>query len=253
MKKIFFPSLFILAAAAPLQAADFDARIQFAHKVILSVPVSGEIADVNVKKGDEFKTSDVLLSLNKIPFQAAVSQAESNVRKFEASRREADRDFSQLKELFDRAVLSKVELENGELALKRAEADFTAAKAALTQARYNLEHSTVLAPFNGLVLDVKVSAREMVNNAVTVMPLITVAEKNRYIATAMVPLSTVNQLQVGATSKIAMDNNTYSGKITSVAFEPADSSKSEQTYEVRVEFNSNGKTYRAGQAARITF
>lgn len=234
-------------------AADYDANIQFAHKVTFSVPVSGEVAQVNVNKGDVVKSGDVLLSLNKIPFEAAVIQAEAHVSKAAAKQREADRDLEQLNELYERGVLSKVELENGQLHQRRAAADHNAAQAALSQAKYNLQHSTITVPFDGLVLDVRVKPFESINNVVSVMPLISVAEKNKYTATSLLSLSVANQLKIGSNSKVAIGNNSYKGTVSSIAFEPQINNKQEKRYEVQITFDSGGKLIRGGETAVVSF
>ena len=236
-----------------VHAADYDANIQFEHKITLSVPVSGEVAQVNVSRGDTIKSGDVLLALNKIPFEAAVQQAEAHVSKTAAMQREADRDLQQLNELYERGVLSKVELENGQLHLQRASADHNAAKSQLIQAKYNLEHAVIVAPFDGLVLDVRVRPFESVNNVVSVMPLMTVAEKNKYTAIVLVSRSAANQLKIGASSKVSVGKTSYKGIVSSIAFEPQQNGNKDQRYEVQIKFDSNGKVIRVGEPARVTF
>jgi len=193
------------------------------------------------------------LSLNKTPFEAAVKQAEAHVSKAAASQREADRDLEQLNELYERGVLSKVELENGQLNQRRANADHEAAQASLTQAKYNLEHSVITAPFDGLVLDVRVKPFESVNNVVSVMPLISIAEKGKYTAVTLVSLSIANQLKIGSNSQVKIGKNTYRGTVSSVAFEPQENNKQEKRYEIQIMFDSGGKLIRGGETAVVSF
>ena len=253
MNKYIISLLSLMLVYTSAHAADYNASVQFARKITLSVPVSGEVAQVNVRKGDSIKTGDTLLALNKTPFTAAVSQAEAHVSKTAAAKREADRDLQQLNELYERGVLSKVELENGQLLLQRATAEYDAAQSHLTQAKYNLEHSMLTAPFDGLVLDVRVSPFETVNNVVSVMPLMSIAEKNKYTATALVPLSVANQLKIGASGKASIGKTSYKGTVSAVSFEPQSNGKQEQRYEVQLDFDSGGKLIRAGESAQVTF
>lgn len=239
--------------ATSVNAASYEASIHFTHRVVLSVPVSGQIAKVNVNKGDQFKKGDILLALNKIPFEAAVQEAQAQVHKTQALQREADRDHQHLIELFDRGVLSKVELENGELNLQRATADYNAAQSKLTQAKYNLQHSAIEAPFDGIALDVRVKTHESVNNAVNVMPLITIAEKNKYTAMANVPLSVVKNLDINNKAKISVGKKSYSGLVSAIAYEPVATKKQDKLYEVQVNFKIIGKLLRAGENASISF
>jgi len=85
------------------------------------------------------------------------------------------------------------------------------------------------------------------------MPLLTVAEKNKYIARALVSLSALNKLTIGSKSQVSVGNKSYGGKIASIAYEPETNSKGEKRYEVQIEFDSRGKLIRAGETARVTF
>lgn len=247
----FFALTCILASVA--HAEDYSASIQFTHKVVLSVPVSGEVSSVSFNKGEQFKAGETLLALNSIPFEAAVQQARAQLSKKQALQREADRDHQHLVELFDRGVLSKVELEDAELKLTRATADRDSAQAKLTQAQYNLEHSKIKAPFDGIVLDVRVRAHESVNNAVNVMPLITIAKTNKYTATVLLPLSVTNSVKNAGKVKVSVGKSNYTGSVSGIAFEPHDASSKEKLYEVNVNFDSEGRLIRAGQSAKLNF
>lgn len=253
MNKSILSLIPLILAFSSANAADYDANIQFAHKVTFSVPVSGEVSQVNVSKGDAIKSGDILLSLNQIPFEVAVRQAEAEVIKAAAKQREADRDLEQLNELYERGVLSKVELENGQLKQRHASANHSAAQASLTQAKYNREHSIITAPFDGLVIDIHVKPFEAVNNVVSVMPLISIAEKNKYSAVTLVSLSAANQLKIGANSRVNIGKNSYKGTVSSIAFEPQVNNKQEKRYEIQIMFDSGGKLIRSGETALVSF
>ena len=234
-------------------AAEFDATVQFANKITLSVPVSGQVSHINVQPGDDVKQGSILLSLNKTPFKASVAHEQANIKKCEALQKETRRDLDQLTELFERGVLSNVELENGKLKYQRVSADLSAIRSKLVRAKFDLEHTEVKAPVDGWILNVMVKQHEMVNNTVKVMPLISIAEKNEYVAVAAVPLSSIDSLAVGNKSKVSINNEIYSGKISSIGFEPVPTKGGDKLYEVQVKFNANGKLIRAGQTAKILF
>jgi RND family efflux transporter MFP subunit len=257
MNKTRYSSLvFVILAVlfiSPTYGAEYDADIQFAHRVTLSVPVSGEISQVNVEPGKQINSGDILLTLNKTPFEASMRQAKANVSKYNAIQKEANRDLELLTELYDRGVLSKIDLENGQLKLQRAKADSDVAHANLTKATYNLDRASIMAPFDGWVINVKVNNYESVNNVVKVMPLITVVENGRYIARTQAPLSAVNKLKIGNKTKVIIGNQSFSGKVAAIALEPIKSDKGKKSYEVKIEFNNKKKLLRAGESARVLF
>ena len=235
----------------PAYAAPFDADVQFSHRITLSVPVTGEIQQVNVKAGQAINSGDVLIALDKTPFEAAVIQAKSAVTTHETEKRETERDYKQLQELYDRGVLSTVELENGELKMKRAIAAHDAAMARLAQAEYDLAHSTIVAPFNGWVLKVIVNKNETVNSSLETQPLIILAEANKYVARVQVPLKSIGGLKIGKTGTVSVGKKSFKGTIAAVSLEPVSASDGKASYAVDVEFDSNGTLLRAGQTARV--
>jgi len=231
--------------------AEFDAQIQFAHRITMSLPVSGQVDVVAVKPGQNFQAGDTLLALDMVPFNSAVIQAQAEVTKRTTENREAERDYGQLKELYDRGVISAVELENGQLKYEQAKAALEAAQAHLTQAKYNLAHAAIIAPFNGWVLNVSVNKNETVNNQLQTQPLLVLAESNKYIARFQVPLSTVQKHTIGNPGAVSIGNKTFKGVISAIALEPSSEKKDRQLYVIDIEFDSKGILLRPGQAAKI--
>jgi len=237
--------------AAPSQAAEYNATIKFAHRITMSLPVNGQVNIVAVQPGQSFKQGQTLLALDLTPYNSEVTQSQAEVTKQNTEIKEAGRDYSQLKELFDRGVLSSVELENGQLKLQRVKAALKAADAKLTQAKYNLAHAMIVAPFDGWVLDVNVSQNETINNNLQSQPLLVVAEANKYIARILVPIGTVHKIKIGDPARVVIGNRKFSGTIAVIGIEPESTNKESQLYAVDIKFSSKGLLIRPGQPAKI--
>ena len=149
MKLSLLLPLFMVALApwSIAKSASFDAMLHFSQRATLSVPVSGIIDKINIAVGQRVSIDEVLLSLNPTRFAAAVIRAEAEVKIKTSNQLESTRDFEHAQELYDRAVLSNVELENAKLKYNRSVAELEATQAKLSQAKYDLEHSTIAAPF----------------------------------------------------------------------------------------------------------
>ncbi len=265
IKKIFYFQLFVVllfVLIVPVGLANatvYDATVHFANRVTFSVPVSGIIKSVNVTVGQRVQAGKILVELDQIPFVAAVAQAKAEVIINTTKQTEATRDYGQAQELYDRTVLSNVELENAKLKADRATAAFNAAQAHLTLTKYNLANSKVIAPFNGLVLKIHAIENENVNNTMTSQPLIVFAAEGHYLAKAFVPLKALASLAIGKKGKITIKKKQFSGTVVSIALEPVNATlsvsidKQEAYYEVYVEFKSDNIVLRAGQAARMEF
>jgi len=245
---VFILLLFPLHAVV---AEPYDATIHFAHRVELSVSVSGKIKHVAVNPGERIKSGKVMIALDKTPFEAAVAEAQAEVTTRDTQTKEAARDLDQAQELYDRGVLSTVELEDAQNKNIRAKAALKAAQAKLTQAKYNLNNSQVVAPFDGWVLNVKTVENENINSQLNVEPLMVFAEEGKYKAFARVPLKVLRTLNLGQAGKISVGNKVMNGKVSSLGLEPVEQGK--DLYEVGVVFNSKNTLLRSGQNAVVDF
>lgn len=242
----------IVAWPFPAAAASFEATLAFARKAELGLPVSGVVQSVVATAGMSIKRGQTLLALDETPFKAGVEQAEAEVARHTADRDETARDYRQSKELFDRAVLSAVELENAKLKATRTEARLKEARAHLTQARYALTHSVVLAPFDGWVIEVRAQAGQSVTSNLEARTLVVVAAQGEYLARVRVSGATQDSIKIGQVATVYVAGKSYPGRIQALSLEPvAGKGGSETLYEVGVAFTVPEVMLRAGQVARV--
>lgn len=157
--------LFFLMALWPAHAGEPEA-------MVLSTGVSGVVKTVHVQSGDRVSKGDLLLSLDARRYKSEVRLANALLNKFRLSRDESARELERNKELYDRTVISKHDLQLVEIALAVAEADYVSAREQLVQAKLNLEYSELRAPFAGVVASVMAHEGMVVVNASTATPLI---------------------------------------------------------------------------------
>lgn len=242
-----------LIAATATAAAEYEATLHFSRRVELGLPVSGVVARVAAQPGARVPKDALLVALEPTPFEAAVAQAEAEVAQATAAQTEAARDFRQAKELFDRTVLSAVELENAKLAAQRAEAELKRARARLEQARYELRHSAVRAPFEAWVLEVRVQPGQSVVSALEARPLVVLAAFGEYEARARLPREALAALEIGRAVQVRVGDKRYTGRVQSLALEPASAyGGGGEGYEVRVVFNASERLA-VGQNVRLAF
>lgn len=133
-------------------------RIQPVEQTSVSSQVSGKVAKVLVKKGDNVKKGDVLVSLDKSSLENQIAMqelrlkaAEINLQKIESTKKnatgvtsEADRllyedakkTYEQKKELFQSGAVSKSELDGAKTSMDRA---YMAYKASSSNANSNFD------------------------------------------------------------------------------------------------------------------
>lgn len=95
--------------------------------------VAGQIDEVKVKVGQAVKAGDLLLTIDKQRYQAKLISLEAEVKYREIAIKDAEIEYEQVLDLFDRAVIAK-------RVYDRAEVDFELAKQSLSKAQAELAH-----------------------------------------------------------------------------------------------------------------
>jgi membrane fusion protein, multidrug efflux system len=116
----------------------------------LSFKTGGIIAEIHVREGDRVKKGDLLASLNLSEINAQAAQAKNGYEK-------ALRDFGRAENLFRDSVATLEQKQNAATALSLA-------KSVNEIARFNLAHSIISAPDNGVILRQFVKAGELVSS-----------------------------------------------------------------------------------------
>ncbi len=119
-----------------------------AEELKLSFKTGGIVARVNVKEGDKAGKGDVLAELN-------LSEIKANVDLVRSGYEKAIRDWTRAKNLYNDTVATLEQYQNATTALN-------VAKSNLEIATFNLNHSTIKAPGEGVVLKQLVKENELV-------------------------------------------------------------------------------------------
>lgn len=150
--------------------------------------VTGLVQARNFKEGSEVKAGTVLYTLDPATYQASFDSAKAQLARAEASREAASLKAARTKDLVEKKFVSQQNYEDAAAALKLADADVVAAKAAVETARINLSYTKVTAPISGRVG----------KSAVTPGALVTANQ-----ATALVTIQQLNPIYVDVTQSSA--------------------------------------------------
>ncbi len=125
-----------------------DGILSSSEELKLSFKTGGIVEKIYVREGDRVKKGDLLASLNLSEINANLDQAKSGYEK-------AQRDYKRAENLFRDSVATLEQKQNAATALN-------ASKSALDIVQFNLVHSKIIAPDNGLILKQFVKANELV-------------------------------------------------------------------------------------------
>ena len=154
-------SLFVAAMPAA-QAAGQAEPAKPSGQAWLSMPVSGVVEQVFVSAGQKVKKGDSLVALEQELPAAELKAAETIMKSAKGDRDEARRELDRAQELYDRTLLSTVDLQKARLDYQRAEADYQQKRLAWLRARYTFNKSVLKAPFDGVIRERRVEPGEYV-------------------------------------------------------------------------------------------
>jgi len=213
-----FVGILLLLCATNGMAGEAQGVLHWDDRANLSLPVSGVIEEVLVSAGQTVKQGQVMLKLDTRRAKAQLQAAKARLTRFKPGRDEAERELERAEELFDRTVLSEVELQQVKIDFAEKDAALLEARAAVVEAGLDVEYSELKAPFDLVVLHNHAIKGQAVVNNLQATPLIEVA-RHRLVASVSLPAKRLAGIKKGQQVKVSYDGKTVAGKITTVTYD----------------------------------
>ncbi|HXT15681.1 MAG TPA: efflux RND transporter periplasmic adaptor subunit [Gemmatimonadaceae bacterium] len=141
-----------LAAAAKI-AAPLDVQangvVEPLQTVAVQAQVGGTLETVAFNEGDDVQAGQLLFKIDPRPFEAALRQAEAAAARDEATAANAQRDADRYKALVEKDYVTKSQADQAASAAAAAQATLQASRAAVDNAKLNLNYTTIRAPIAG--------------------------------------------------------------------------------------------------------
>ena len=123
--------------------------VQAQRTVSVKSQVDGIIASVNFKEGDDVKAGDLLVSLDRRPFENSLRSARADVANARALADQAKADLDRYQRLDQQAVVSKEEYVQYVTKAETTKAEVQAKEAAVANAELQLGYTEIRAPIAG--------------------------------------------------------------------------------------------------------
>ena len=120
-----------------------------ASTVAVRAQVTGELTVVNFKEGDEVQQGQVLFTLDKRPFEAALLQAEAQLQKDVAQLANARAQATRYQDLAQRGIATREQVDQMTTQAASLEATVAADRANVQSAKVQLDYATIEAPISG--------------------------------------------------------------------------------------------------------
>ena len=140
----------VVEDVANVQSRRYTGQVVAQAVVNVTPRVSGEILKLGFNDGDYVKKGQMLYTIEKTQYEAAVKQAEASIAEIKANLEYAQSSYDRNERLYEVNAASKDAMENTKSVLGALKAAQAAAEAALVTAKDNLKYTTITAAIDGL-------------------------------------------------------------------------------------------------------
>ena len=127
----------VIGAAEPMSTVSIRAQ------------TTGQLTKVNFTEGDEVTKGHVLFEVDRRPLEAAVEQAQANLDRDMAQAANATAMAKRYQDLADRGIATREQVDTSNSSMTALNATVAADRAALENAKVQLEYATITAPISG--------------------------------------------------------------------------------------------------------
>jgi membrane fusion protein, multidrug efflux system len=220
--------IIIAAATVALIAAAFflyehftyvstdNAQVE-AHTVLLSARVGGYLISAPFDDGAKVKKGEVLVQIDDRDYKAALDAAQSELQSVEARKKEAEKNYNRIKNLFSQQVVSQQQYDTTLANYSDSKARYDAVAAKVVQAQLNFENTQIKAPSDGIIAR---SSAEVGQLASIGLPLVGfVSSESRWIV-ANFKETEIEDIHIGKKAYVdidALSGKSYIGEVESIS------------------------------------
>lgn len=191
----------VRAVAKPMPVLiDAVGTVEPEQSVQVRAQVSGVLQSVLFKEGDKVKAGQTLFQIDPRTFQAQYNQALAALARDQAQLENARAQERRLEPLLKREFITRQEYDVAVTSAKSLEATVQAGRAAVEQARIQLEFSRIVAPISGRTGQLAVRAGNLVSASSGGVSLVTINSTDPVLVSFSIPerqLEDVRRFQSG--------------------------------------------------------
>ncbi|MCJ7466700.1 MAG: efflux RND transporter periplasmic adaptor subunit [Maribacter sp.] len=200
------------------------------EEVLIKPNISGVIEEIFVEGGDFVKAGDLLARIKVVPNLNALNEAKNTIDGAKIALEDQKRNLDRQKSLFDKGVVSKVDLERAQLTFDQAKQAYAAAnkrydivKTGTTSGYGNSANTQIRATVSGMILEVPVEVGNQViesNNFNEGTTIAAIADVNKMIFEGKVDESEVGKIKENLPLEItvgAIENKVFDAVLDYIA------------------------------------
>jgi multidrug efflux system membrane fusion protein len=254
------PAVPITATAVVNKAMPLDVSVigtvEAFSTVAVRAQLTGELTNVNFQQGDDVTAGQELFVLDRRPLEGALLQATATLERDTAQAANAKAIMQRYEELTQRGIVAREQRDTARTAVAALEATLAADRAAVENAKVQLQYATIRAPISGRTGVLMVNAGNLVR-ANDQLPLVTINQVTPIYVSFAIPEASLPELRrymgqgtLGVEARPASgDGASAAGRITFV-----DNAVDQTTGTIRIKgtFANENRALWPGQAVNVT-
>lgn len=238
-----------------VQAVTATGDLQPVVTVDIGAQVSGQIKEVMVDYNSRVKAGDTLAIIDPATPTQRLKQAEADLASTEASNQLIQINAKRTKDLYEKQLVSQQEYDSINAQLAQSDATLLTRRAAVANAKLDLERTVITAPIDGMVLDRKTDKGRTVNASMNAPVLFTlVNDLSKMQINAAVAEADIGSISEGQEVKFTVDafpNRTFQGTVRMVR-SAASVNQSVVSYATIIDVNNDDLKLRPGMTANVS-
>ncbi|MBE0151896.1 HlyD family secretion protein [Serratia sp. PL7] len=178
-----------------------DGKVR-AELVNITPEVSGRLEKILVHDNQFVTAGSLIFSIDPVPYQIALDNAEAALAKAQADMAKADHEAARRRSL-PRNVISSEDLDESNLAAASMKASYKAAQANLEQAKWNLSKTRIYAPTDGYITNLQARVG---NYATAGTPLVALVDTHSFYVLGYFEETKLRHIRKGRKADIVLYN-----------------------------------------------
>ncbi len=198
-----------------LHAISVDTRRENTRRTGFYHPTGvGRIVELNIKDNQLVNAGNLLLTIDKTPFQIAELNAQAQLAKAQSDLAKANNEANRRRHL-SQNFISAEELDTANLNVKAMQASVNAAQATLKQTQWQLAQTEIRAPVSGWVTNLTTRIGDYAD---TGKPLFALVDSHSFYVIGYFEETKLRHIREGAPAQITLysDNKTLQGHVSSI-------------------------------------
>ncbi|MGB5258987.1 MAG: efflux RND transporter periplasmic adaptor subunit [Gammaproteobacteria bacterium] len=226
----------------------FNGTVEAVNQSTVAAQTSGRVIEVMFDVDDHVERDSIIVKLRDTEQSARLAKAEGGLQEARARHEQANNDYQREQRLFAQEAGSKSALERAEAAFKSATALLDAARAEVAEAKEQLTHTVVRAPYGGIVVERLIEAGESVQPGT---PLMTGLSLESLRITTHIPERLIETVRTWRSARVLWpDDPQQSIQSDEITVSPR-ADQTTHTFEVRVPLSTSRPGLYPGMSVKV--